>query len=301
VFASGLTLAFAERYEDGVLDTLRFDPGGEATFVGDRFKGNNFELEMAHRVGPAQTVGFSAVASTIDFDDDRREAGFFDVDSTYVRVFGRHQRNATRMVFWEVGVGEADLERPLGSGVEIRERQSVRVGGVLSVRPSSGNELSAVLSWADDDFSDVTKGRTSVFDGVVGSVDYATSVPARPRLGVSFLRNVLPSAYLDNQYYVSDQLSVRLESPSGARLRLGGRVAYFRNDYPESFPRRVDDILGGRVWLGYVLGAGMEWRVYVTQVSRDSTLPEFHPITGARVSSVDYEVTNYGVELKIGR
>jgi len=304
-FGSGFTVAFSEDFEKGVLDTQNFDPGSEEVrFLGDKFTRNLLEVDVGHGRG-GRRVGFSAGLARVDFEEQQRQTSLFDTRGAFVRAYGESWRSAWRILFGEMVVSTTDLSRvrkfPTGDPddpfVEIpddREQDGVEVAGGVRMVLSPGSYLQARIAYTDERY--LTKGgdlssenRDSTYRGVVGSATYSRSIPGRPRLAVRALRDVYPSIFGDNDYFISNRLSVLMESPTRLRLRIGGQVKYYLNDYPQSVPRREDDTVEGRLWLGYRLGSGLEWGVYARHTSRTSSLP-----------LLGYDATTYGVLLQMG-
>jgi len=304
-FASGMVVSFAEEFQNGVLDTQNFDPGGEVRFRGDRFQSNTFAVSVAHQ-HLTRVIGVTVGSTRVDFDrkpfdpdaPDPTSTSFFDTDAGYLRLFGETRRTPRTWILAELFVGTSDLSRTIVGLPDDRERDSTQVRTGIRWVASPGSQLEAIVGYALEEFA--SPGRSSTYRGVVGSVNYGSTVPARPRLVVSVLRDVYPSVYLENDYYVSSRISVRLESPGRARLRIGCRVAFLRNDYPQSSPERVDNTWDARVWLGYRVGHRLEWGVFARKTARDSELPGENPITGEPIPLVEYATTSYGVVLQLG-
>lgn len=303
-FGSGFTVAFSEDYQNGVLDTQNFDPGGEVRFLGDSYARNLLEVDLSHgRWG--RRVGLATGLARVDFDEQQRQTGLFDTRGLFVRAYGESRRTAWRTLFGEMVFVTTDLSRslllPTGDPddpeVEFqddREQDGVEVAGGVRMVLSPGSYLQARVAYTDKRFVALagdltTENRESTYRGVVGDATFSKSIPGRPRLVVRALRDVYPSIFLDNDYYISNRLSALLESPARLRLRIGGQVTYYMNDYPQSVPRRKDDTLEGRLWLGYRLGSGLEWGVYTRHTSRTSSLP-----------LLGYDATTYGVMLQMG-
>jgi hypothetical protein len=314
-FGSGFAVTFSDDFQKGILDTQTFDPGGEVRFLGDEFTRNLFEVGLAHGRG-RRNIGLTVGLGRLSFDDQqrlelaepdaqRRVAGLFDTRSAVVRVFGESQRSARLWVVGEAVTRTADLSRiirifsedpdvPPTDIPDHREQEVAEVGGEVRWALSPGAYLQGRLAYTDQQYvsksEDLAIGnRTSSYRGLVGTATFSSAIPGRPRLALRGSRNVFPSVFLGNDYYISDRLSVLLESPARFRLRIGGEVTYFENDYPQSVPRREDNTVDGRLWFGYRVRSGLVWGVYARHTSRTSSL-----------EILGFDATSYGVTFQLG-
>jgi hypothetical protein len=296
-FASGLAVSFSDDYESGVLDTRSFDPGGEIRFQGDEFTRNLLEVALAHEA-PRRVVGVAAGVTHLSFEQGRGPSGFFDTDGTLLRVYGESQRGARIWLLGQASVSNADLFRIVTEGeLEVpdeRERDAFQAGAGVRWVLSPGSRMEAFLSYAVQEYvskrpDSFVGARTSDYRGLVGDVSFSSAVPGRPRFAARLTRDVFPSVYRQNDYYVSDRITVLLESPARVRLRFGGRASYYENDYPQSEPKREDRSLDVRAWVAYRLGSRVEWRVYARNTTRTSTVPD-----------LGFDASSFGMLLYVG-
>jgi hypothetical protein len=136
----------------------------------------------------------------------------------------------------------------------------------------------------------VTDEASSVFHGVVGSVDFQWMRPTREWVSFGYTHEVYPSLVTsDSPYYISTQYRVLATTGTSATLSLGLVGYYFVNDFPTDTSTRTDRIWSGEVWAGYRYRGWLEWRVYVNMSSRASNEPGF-----------DYKGTRVGTLLRMG-
>jgi hypothetical protein len=284
-FSRGLVIGFVEDYQRGVLDTETFDPGGEITFLGDKFESNSTEVELGYRRGTRQRVRFSAQRSTIRFDRAESRNLFYDSDFNELRLSGEHRMGKRFWLLWSAQTDQEDLERPSGEFEDRREEQGVEARLGARMRLSPGSSLRGSVGWRRSEFD--LEDENSVDRSFVGSVDFTRAIPA----GASFNARLSQGVYtsLFTSYYESTQLSLRLVSASAARVSIGASLRYTRNDYPEGDFSRKDTIVGGETWVGYRFGGSLEWRVFANVTSRSSAEPAF-----------EYDVRRFGTTLRLG-
>lgn len=273
---AGFVGGLAANYERGVLDTRRFDQGGEATFEGDDYEAGGLELELAHERGNVQRIGLLASRNAVRFlDRPENTIGFFDSDADRLGLVGEHRRGNQLWVLWSVQSSKEKRERPVGELVERRDIREFEVGGGVRLQVSPATRFDLRLAYTDNKYGSLNPDS---FRGPLWQFLGTRIVPARGRISARIERIVFPSIYRNNNYYVSDQFNIQFDNDRQARIRFGGLVLYHRNSYPEEDEieeRRMDRLLEGRVWIGYRFRPGLEWRIWASYDTRASSVARF--------------------------
>lgn len=283
-FASGLFLGVDGDLQDGAYDTRLFDPGGEITFRPDPFRNWSFGVEGGHTAANGREIGVRIQRSALTFDRGADDPGtFYDIDTDSVRLRGLHGRRDATAILWTLDWETSDLTRPgddrtnRGGTASVGLRRSVAEGSLLEL----------LVGWTDRRFERID--RSDTYRGAVGTVTLRRAVPTRVRLQLDLLRTVLPSAFLDADYYVTNQVTLRAETAAKARIVAGGQVSAFRNDYPQTVSSRTDDVLEGKLWIGYRFLSGIAWQVDVSRSRRDSSF-----------DGLGYDELRVGTTLRLG-
>lgn len=284
---TGFLLTLEEDYAEGVLDTNTFDEGGEVVFRGDEFASSVTSLDLSHQGVAQPRIGLAVGRESTQFSQNA-QADLYDSVYYNYEIYADHRVGPQGGLRFGAYWSEGNLVA-VGNELDRRDEQTFRLtlGTVWSLNPISS--IAADLGWGTADFFSTLDDQSSKTRNVVGSVGYIRYVPARARFAVRLSNGVFPSVYGANAFYVSRGVNFRLENDTRARLILGGDVSFVRNVYPEAEPKRTDDTVGGRLWLGYRLGSAVEWRVYADVNSRSSNAPE-----------ASYDANSYGVLVSLG-
>lgn len=274
---AGFVGGAAANYERGVLDTRRFDPGGEATFEGDDYQAGGLEFDVGHERGNVRRIALVASRNLVRFLDRPPDTvGFFDSDADRLGVTGKHRRGNQLWVLWSVRSGKEKRVRPIGDLEERRDIREFEVSGGVRMQVSMATRLDLQVAYTDNKYD---SANPDTFRGPLWQFLGTRVVPTRGRISARLERIVFPSIYRANNFYVSDQFNIQYDNDRQARIGYGALVLYHRNSYPEDDDnegRRLDRLLEGQVWIGYRFRPGLEWRVYAGTGSRASSIDRFN-------------------------
>jgi hypothetical protein len=275
-------------FREGLLDTQIGDPGGELPFQGQRYRTNSADLYVGHERAGNHRLGlhFRPLSTTYL---PPLVAPYFNEQSWSLIGDGEWHVGPLSWVLWEASGGAATLDRPATSTTPADERTEREA----SLRGGAGWELSgnAVFQFLIGPARQAYEAQVpSTFRGLIGSVAVASTAPTGPRWSVDVNRDAFASVFGDNNYFVSNQVTVRAESARDATVKFGGSTAYYRNDYPTDPGHRLDRTWGLEAWMGIRQGVWVQWRVYVRYDLRSSTL-----------AGADYSAFRIGAGVVVGR
>lgn len=270
-FGTGWFVEVDDDFQRGVIEARRFDPGGEITFRGDRFEANTLRVDLGREVTDRSTFLVSVQSDVIDFRrvDDR--SPFFDTDGIRVSVIGRHRRGPRTTILWRATAADATLEREIFGVFDARDREDREAAAGVQLRFSPGSQLEATVGWLDNSFR---SGDRTTFGGPVWNVEFRRAVPARARVTARLSRLLFPSIFANNDYYITDRVTVNLENAREASLRLRLQTSFSENDYPEPDPDRRDHTTRVEASVGHVFRNAIELRLYGAWSRRTSTVAE---------------------------
>ena len=269
-------LRVGHRYTRAVLETTVVDPGREYFYDLSRYDYNNTTLAARIEVGPSLAVDLDASFSWTRFEEP--SAGFFDYDSRTFRAglgydLGRDLRATVSYAYDQI---PAPPDRSLveSSAHNVLGTLEGQVGALTSGTLTAG-------------FRYQTNPRATAFsDGFTGLVlagNLRRELGYRSVIGLQLRRATEPSAFEDNAYYVTNQVTASLDIPIPLGLWLRGSGGFLRNDYPTvsagaGLARRDD------LWLWTVgVGRQLGWRTWIradySRESRGSNLPGFDVTT----------------------
>jgi hypothetical protein len=291
-FTSGFALEFKQDYRDGVLDAQDFDPGGEVVYRGEEYRYSDTELELSHGRGLIRRFGLRLRRNATDFEPTPRNVLLFDSERYEAEVFSERQFGYRGTMRFGAYFSDTDLSRV---GAPEVQRKEETFGGVLRAnwRFNPESSLDAVIGYGQFDFTELDPGEERSEDSDrhwVGTVAFLRSVPARPSLTVTASQGVFTSIQATEFFFISRQLAVQIGTPSGTRMDIAASVQVLRNDYPRDPAGRSDDILRGRLRIGYRFAVGLDWGVFTDVEQRSSTDPV-----------ADYDVTRIGTTVVLRR
>jgi hypothetical protein len=290
VFSNGFRLNVKDLFQKGVLDT-RVLTGGEVTFEGQEIQTNDFSLRLAHERGRSRRMEFRYNRYGSRFQGEVR-ARFYDIDEDGFELRYGRQIGRRTWFLMDASATASDYRSPSGADFELETRDSdsmeARAGVRIEISPHT--HLEGKVSFADHDFA---AENPSGYQGLLGSLTYSRRARDGSLLLVQFNRDIYPSIFVDNNYFRSDRFQVDYSTTPQARLRLGTRMSFSNNDYPEPVPERRDGILDGLAWIDVRFGEWTRLRTWARFVSRDSTVP-------ADQYLVEYEKLTFGLSLIIG-
>ncbi len=287
-FGNDAVVALHDDFREGILDVQVGDPGAELPPLEQTYRTNAAEIYAGHERPERHRLGFHFRPSVTTYTDPR-VAPYFDESGWTAEADGDWKVGPRTWIVWAAAGGVVELDRPdsPGGAAETRSQRmsNVRIGArwVLS--------RSIVLQFlVGPERQSYAAAVPSVFRGPVGTLGAQSTDTTGPRWSVDLSRDAFASIFDTNNYFVSEQVTVRAEMPRAARVRFGGSVAYYRNDYPTDPSGRRDRTSGIEAWLGIRQGVWVEWRASVRYDVRSSTLP-----------GADYSSLRYGVGLAVGR
>jgi hypothetical protein len=291
-FRGGFALEFTQDYRDGVRDAQDFDPGGEVVYRGDEFRYSDTELELSHGRGLIRRFGLRLRRQATDFDPETSSGFLFDSERYEAEAFVDRQFGYHGTVRFGAYFSDTDLSRV---GAPDVQRKEETVGGVLRAnwRFNPGSSLDAVIGYGQFDFTELNPGEERFEDSDrnwVGTVTFLRSVPARPVLTVIASQGVFTSIQANEFFFISRQLGVQMGTPSGTRVDIAASAKVIRNEYPRDPTGRSDEILRGRLRIGYRFAVGLDWGVFTDVEQRSST-----------DSRADYDVTRIGTTVVLRR
>lgn len=236
-FGSLDTLDLSARHIDGVAQTLAFDPGGEVTFQGESYRLHNETASVSREVAGARGYRLALARNALRFDPST-EVNFFDYrgfdgEAAYLQPLSPNSRLAfgylgTRYDHFDIGPGPDPTDR-----TENGDTVYAQIEGRLGPR----QPYRARLGWERLDFEG---NAAKDFSGLIGSAELSAivgggtvfSVTAQRQPYRSFFEDGDPST-ADNNFYVFEQLGVRVERSFVTETSVGGSFSVFRNTYAE--------------------------------------------------------------------
>jgi hypothetical protein len=265
-----------ERFTRAVLETEVVDPGREYFFNLTPYTFNQTTLAASIDAGPSLSVDLGASWARTRFD--QANAGFFDNDSRTFRAgLGYDLRSDLRtIVSYEYDRIPPAPERPVVESsahnvlLSLQGQMTPLMSGSLTV--GFRHQTNPLGTGGSASFSGVTVGGT-----LRRQLGYRSSVALQLR------RSTEPSAFEQNAYYVTNQVTASLDVPVPFGLWAQGSVGFLRNNYPTGAseigePRR-DDIWQWTAGMGRQLG----WRTWLRadyhREIRSSNLPGYDVTT----------------------
>jgi hypothetical protein len=271
VFGSGLVTELRQEFRHGVVDTQTVE-GGETRFTGEKQDHTLTELVVALEHGARRW--YIGGGTTNDEVVGERKSLIFDVDEERVRVGAELPLRSNLRALWEVRAHQADLDNTLIQRTE--EQVEGRAGARW--RLGEGSDLDLSAGWIYAQYGLDGEETLSV---PFGSAGFERELGTGGRLSARAERNIYPSVELNHPAYVSDKVEATVSNADLARLGLGFRGIFFRNDYRDD-TRGKDRTLAGEGWIGYRFGRWFQARGFVYWSKRDSTLPllDYHSLSG---------------------
>ncbi|HZN55046.1 MAG TPA: outer membrane beta-barrel protein [Candidatus Polarisedimenticolaceae bacterium] len=234
-FGSLDTLELSAHHIAGIADTIVFDPGGETVFRGNAFRAHKLRGAFSRDVDGARGYRISIERNAVKFDRSAEIQFFdytgFDFEAGYLEPLSSNTHLGigylgTRYDHFDIGPG-ADPHAVFRT--ETGDTAFFTLDGRLG--PRSPYRVRLGWEWLRFDGNDAED-----YSGVVVDTDVAYSVGGRTTFGFGVQRQPYRSFFLDNNFYVYDEISARVERGMVASARFGASVAYWRNDYHEPVP-----------------------------------------------------------------
>jgi hypothetical protein len=234
-FATLDTLALSARRIAGVAETLAFDPGREVVFNGQFYRFHTETASIAREISGARGYRVALSRSVLRFDRSGGVAFFdysgFDGEVSYLQSLSPNTRLAfgylgSRYDHFDVGPG-ADPHAVFRTenGDVIYGQIEGRLGPRQPYRARLGWERLAFEGSAANDFS-----------GLIGQADFSLIVGGGTILTLTSHRQPYRSFFLDNNFYVFDQIGERVDRTFPTGSSIGGSLLFARNSYGEPVP-----------------------------------------------------------------
>jgi putative beta-barrel porin BBP2 len=226
-----LHLAMREHYVRGIQEVQEFDPGGEVVVSHRPFTTNEPSLQADLDIGARQSLTYVQGHSRVHYDvvADIAIQGYTR-DSMEGRYNYRLSTTDTLYGFGAIEDTEQDRASFLFQDVDSRGR-TLGVGATRAFNQE-------VTTFARVGYQSLafTGGSTGNFGGMVADVNASLQLSETSNLSVTVGRAPYQSFFLDQSYYLNDQIGVRFLHQIGSSLywEIGGT---FRNN---SYPEEVD-------------------------------------------------------------
>ena len=319
-------LRVKDHFVQGTVELREVDPGGELTFGLTPFRSQDAAMELSVDLGARHGFSIEPKHSEVRFDEVEGTAVFydFDKDALEARYFIRTSPSTRVYAYYEYE--DTDQQREQGLFSEVREtRRSMGVGFRRTVHEAVVTAISA--GYAESEFEG---GGESNFHGIV----FDGSAQWRLREGSAFVASVrrrpFQSFYVNNNYYVSNQLRVQLAKQIGRRLFWQASASASFNRYsdpldisptdsaPDLLPEpdgngladifenleesigviREDEILNVEIGVGYLFRRSMRAIVGFNYDRRQSNIKE--ELSGQLVDPFNTEVNRVFLRLEMG-
>ncbi len=271
---------------EGVAETQEFDAGGEAIFRGAAYTLAHLEAEISK-----QWEGWRAFWSRLQHTRFRFEsdvaAGFFDYEQRGLELgagLGQGALGSLALVAAAARAdhfcpsGQADDDRCPQPGAAFRDEERARIGVVFERRVGR-RRYEIAPAWETVRFSG-TGDVGGDFGGLVGTLAYADDAGGPISGSVRVSRQVFPSFFLGNNFFVSNQLGLLLEYELQGPLSLELEGKLYRNHYGDVVRaplnplldglRRKDRLAIGRATVIVSLRKRLQVRLWVSREERES-------------------------------
>ena len=255
-----VNLRIQDHLVQGTVELREIDPGGELTFGLTPFESQDAAMELSFDLGARHGLSIAPKYSEVRFSEPEGTAVFFDFDRKGLE--GRYflRMGAGTRIYAYYDYEDTDQQRDEQNVFnQVREiRRSMGIGFRRTVNEAVVTELSA--GYATSDFEG---GGESNFRGVI--VDGRAQW--RLRGGAAFIASVrrrpFQSFYVNNNYYVSNQLRVQLAKQVGRRLFWQAAARVYFNQYSDPLADvipslgssvgviRKDEVVNLEIGMGY--------------------------------------------------
>lgn len=287
-FSNGTYVRMRDDYRQGILDVQVGDPGAEVPFRNQEYRTNLGVIDVGHQREQQHRIGLTGRILDTTYQPPLL-APYFDESGWWLAPDVEWRTGPRTWIVGSAVGGRVTFDRPASLLFTPDHRTEVEQGVRLGARFELARHATLQFE-VGPDRQEYTGTAPSNFRGIVGSFALQNTSVSGPHWSVDLDRDAYPSIFGDNNYFVSNQITVRGESPRGTLLRFGGSTAYYRNDYPTDPEHRLDRSWWTYAWMGVRQGVWVEWRATVRYDVRSSTLP-----------GADYTALTYGVALVVGR
>ena len=220
--------ALADHFVHGTQQLREVDPGGELTFGTAPFTLHSPSAEVGVNLGTRHA--FSVVPSYSRTTFDRSGSSSFFTSSTHgLQARYTYTLTPTTAVYAYYGDERTHEERNSLFFTNVDADSTV---GGIGLRKTVNRAIvtSATIEYRTMDFHG---GAPTNFSGLLVTGDAGWLLSDVSRLTVSLRRGPYPSYFLNNNYYVSDQVTVGLTHQVGTLLWWDGTVGVESNAYSE--------------------------------------------------------------------
>jgi hypothetical protein len=275
-------LSATEHFSKGVLEATEVDPGKEYFFNLGAFRRLASGLSAQVEVGPRIGLEFGASWNDVKVDPG---AAFFSYreEGAHAGLGYEISPNLKASLTYVYGRVPPPSTRP--------EAEATSHGAALSL----SGELAplttgrAEVSYTVEDTPNAGEGGTS-YRGVTAQVGLRRELGHTSALDLTVRRNLDPSAFESNGFYVATLIESVLTLPGPYSTYLRGGLGYQWSDYRTNATAigepRADRLLAWYAGLGRLLGEHAALRVDYRRERRSSNLPGFDITTNALVVQV---------------
>lgn len=295
LFGSYERLSLGYRRTAGLARSILYDEGGEAVSDGNTFTLDLYEASLSRDVIGQR--GYAVELQRRDFRfDEGAPAQFFNYLGWDWSVEYREPLSPVRWFTVSLGGRDYDhflVDDPSGERYRAEDSQAVYIG--ITERVGRRRSYRLRIGYGRSQFPE---GLGSEFEGVVGDGTFSLGIGRRTTILITASRAPYPSYYANNNYFVSNQLRIRLQRFWWPKVETGLSVGASRNEYgdpldspgdPQNGILRVDNLMDVEVYANFVIRNTLGFRVEIRHLTRDSNY------LGA-----DYNVTNANAGVTIG-
>jgi hypothetical protein len=288
-FGSLDKLDLSAHHVAGVAETQAFDPGGSVAFQGNSYRLHNESVSVSREIEGARGYRVSLQRNVLKFEPSPTVVFFdysgFEGEVAYLQPLSPN----TRLAFGYLGTRYDHFDNSPGSDpnappfrTENGDTVYAQVEGSLGLkqpyRVRVGWEELAFAGNKAKDFSGLV-GEAALSVIVGGGTEFTVTAHRQPYR--AFFEDNDPSTE-DNNFYVFEELGMRVERPFPQGSFVGGAVSFSRNSYeepatpplPETLPiLRQDRIFRLEAYANLALRDRIVFRVSILKDRRYSNFP----------------------------
>jgi Putative beta-barrel porin 2 len=266
-----MTFTAKNHFFRGSFETTEFDPGQEVFFNVEPFNRNQTEAGLSMDLNDRAGVSLRGIYDFVRFQD--AETVFFDYQTITAGASFFYRRSPLSSIFGEYlrSITPEPAGRP--EAESITNTANVGLQGELS--PLLTGMVRAGYSWQE-----FGQGSNQLeYRGFVASASLTRYFTEAASLTIEGGRQTNLSNYEDNNYYLTNYVSVQYTGPVRRNLQLVAGGSLFDNRYPlesiESPEKRNDNALAGWIGAAYFFTPLTYFRADYRYERRQSNLDQF--------------------------
>jgi hypothetical protein len=281
VFATTDRLSLRAKRTLGIAETIAFDPGGEYRFQGQGFDLDTYEVEAARDVlghpGYKARIAWSALSlergASLNFFEYRgyeAEGSFREPVSPRTWIVGDYEgRRYDHYLLPAAG----------GSPIPYRQERTDMLRAGVEGRLGEHEPFLVLVGWGRFRFPG-SKG--SNFDGLVVEANAAAGLGPSTTVFLDVTRRPWPSFFYDNNVYLVEGATARIEHRWLERLSAGAELGWHRASYMDPVPEpneqagllRRDRTLRAALYANLMMLEKLGFRVSIEENHRSSNAVE---------------------------